>query len=189
MLYAPLEYHLNLHTKSNQLACFISHSSSQSCFFCYWAETFCIYSSFDWLKISFISWMIFQLDLLPHPDTKQYPAFVGHKPGRNNTQRHKLDIQLIVIMNGTLYIAARWVCCFNTTIDCPDCWHGNQMSFQFTSIRTWNNMLCESKSWCAVDWVCLSVTWCFFTWKYKRQKPELLLLHTTQYTSLQFNVK
>ncbi|KAM4578775.1 semaphorin-6A isoform 1-T1 [Fundulus diaphanus] len=39
--------------------------------------------------------------------TKQYPAFVGHKPGRNNTQRHKLDIQLIVIMNRTLYIAAR----------------------------------------------------------------------------------
>ncbi|MEQ2292321.1 hypothetical protein AMECASPLE_021989 [Ameca splendens] len=38
--------------------------------------------------------------------TKQYPAFVGHKPGRNNTQRHKLDIQLIVIMNRTLYIAA-----------------------------------------------------------------------------------
>ncbi|XP_016393845.1 semaphorin-6A [Sinocyclocheilus rhinocerous] len=39
--------------------------------------------------------------------TKQYPAFVGHKPGRNNTQRHKLDIQLIVIMNHTLYVAAR----------------------------------------------------------------------------------
>ncbi|CAK6950672.1 semaphorin-6A isoform X1 [Scomber scombrus] len=39
--------------------------------------------------------------------TKQYPAFVGHKPGRNNTQRHKLDIQLIKIMNRTLYIAAR----------------------------------------------------------------------------------
>ncbi|XP_024908471.1 semaphorin-6A-like [Cynoglossus semilaevis] len=39
--------------------------------------------------------------------TKQYPAFVGHKPGRNNTQRHKLDIQLIMIMNNTLYIAAR----------------------------------------------------------------------------------
>ncbi|MBN3323477.1 SEM6A protein, partial [Atractosteus spatula] len=39
--------------------------------------------------------------------TKQYPAFVGHKPGRNNTQRHKLDIQLILIMNRTLYIAAR----------------------------------------------------------------------------------
>ncbi|KAK1892939.1 Semaphorin-6A, partial [Dissostichus eleginoides] len=38
--------------------------------------------------------------------TKQYPAFVGHKPGRNNTQRHKLDIQLIMIMNRTLYIAA-----------------------------------------------------------------------------------
>uniref|UniRef100_A0A665TQ97 Sema domain-containing protein n=1 Tax=Echeneis naucrates TaxID=173247 RepID=A0A665TQ97_ECHNA len=37
--------------------------------------------------------------------TKQYPAFVGHKPGRNNTQRHKLDIQLIMIMNRTLYIA------------------------------------------------------------------------------------
>ncbi|TKS78267.1 Semaphorin-6A Semaphorin VIA [Collichthys lucidus] len=41
--------------------------------------------------------------------TKQYPAFVGHKPGRNNTQRHKLDIQLIMIMNRTLYIAARCV--------------------------------------------------------------------------------
>uniref|UniRef100_A0A8C6V0B0 Sema domain, transmembrane domain (TM), and cytoplasmic domain, (semaphorin) 6A n=1 Tax=Neogobius melanostomus TaxID=47308 RepID=A0A8C6V0B0_9GOBI len=40
-------------------------------------------------------------------DTKQYPAFVGHKPGRNNTQRHKLDIQLIMIMNRTVYIAAR----------------------------------------------------------------------------------
>ncbi|XP_029295551.1 semaphorin-6A isoform X3 [Cottoperca gobio] len=39
--------------------------------------------------------------------TKQYPAFVGHKPGRNNTQRHRLDIQLIMIMNRTLYIAAR----------------------------------------------------------------------------------
>ncbi|XP_024131042.1 semaphorin-6A isoform X3 [Oryzias melastigma] len=39
--------------------------------------------------------------------TKQYPAFVGHKPGRNNTQRHKLDIQLILIMNRTLYVAAR----------------------------------------------------------------------------------
>ncbi|XP_038164043.1 semaphorin-6A isoform X3 [Cyprinodon tularosa] len=39
--------------------------------------------------------------------TKQYQAFVGHKPGRNNTQRHKLDIQLILIMNRTLYIAAR----------------------------------------------------------------------------------
>ncbi|KAM9465583.1 semaphorin-6A-like isoform 4-T4 [Salvelinus alpinus] len=39
--------------------------------------------------------------------TKQYPAFFGHKPGRNNTQRHKLDIQLIIIMNRTLYVAAR----------------------------------------------------------------------------------
>ncbi|CAB1422707.1 unnamed protein product [Pleuronectes platessa] len=39
--------------------------------------------------------------------TKQYPAFVGHKPGRNNTQRHRLDIQLIMIMNRTIYIAAR----------------------------------------------------------------------------------
>ncbi|XP_023692400.2 semaphorin-6A isoform X1 [Paramormyrops kingsleyae] len=39
--------------------------------------------------------------------TKQYPAFIGHKPGRNSTQRHKLDIQLIVVMNRTLYIAAR----------------------------------------------------------------------------------
>uniref|UniRef100_A0A2K6ACL3 Semaphorin-6A n=1 Tax=Mandrillus leucophaeus TaxID=9568 RepID=A0A2K6ACL3_MANLE len=39
--------------------------------------------------------------------TKQYPVFVGHKPGRNTTQRHRLDIQMIMIMNGTLYIAAR----------------------------------------------------------------------------------
>ncbi|XP_066499605.1 semaphorin-6A isoform X2 [Hoplias malabaricus] len=39
--------------------------------------------------------------------TKQYPVFVGHKPGRNNTQRHKLDIQLIVTTNRTLYVAAR----------------------------------------------------------------------------------
>ncbi|XP_056393374.1 semaphorin-6A isoform X3 [Hyla sarda] len=39
--------------------------------------------------------------------TKQYPVFVGHKPGRNNTQRHKMDIQQIMIMNRTLYIAAR----------------------------------------------------------------------------------
>uniref|UniRef100_A0AAR2KE21 Sema domain-containing protein n=1 Tax=Pygocentrus nattereri TaxID=42514 RepID=A0AAR2KE21_PYGNA len=39
--------------------------------------------------------------------TKQYPVFVGHKPGRNSTQRHKLDIQLIVITNRTLYVAAR----------------------------------------------------------------------------------
>ncbi|XP_039704440.1 semaphorin-6A isoform X2 [Pteropus medius] len=39
--------------------------------------------------------------------TKQYPVFVGHKPARNTTQRHRLDIQMIVIMNRTLYIAAR----------------------------------------------------------------------------------
>ncbi|XP_040199838.1 semaphorin-6A isoform X3 [Rana temporaria] len=39
--------------------------------------------------------------------TKQYPVFVGHKPGRNSTQRHKMDIQQIIIMNRTLYIAAR----------------------------------------------------------------------------------
>ncbi|XP_007192194.1 semaphorin-6A isoform X5 [Balaenoptera acutorostrata] len=39
--------------------------------------------------------------------TKQYPVFVGHKPGRNTTQRHRLDIQMIMIMNRTLYIAAR----------------------------------------------------------------------------------
>ncbi|XP_062455128.1 semaphorin-6A isoform X2 [Rhea pennata] len=39
--------------------------------------------------------------------TKQYPVFVGHKPGRNATQRHRLDIQLIMIMNRTLYVAAR----------------------------------------------------------------------------------
>ncbi|KAF3821459.1 hypothetical protein GH733_009501 [Mirounga leonina] len=40
-------------------------------------------------------------------DTKQYPVFVGHKPGRNTTQRHRLDIQMMMIMNRTLYIAAR----------------------------------------------------------------------------------
>ncbi|XP_015508014.1 semaphorin-6A isoform X3 [Parus major] len=39
--------------------------------------------------------------------TRQYPVFVGHKPGRNTTQRHRLDIQLVVVMNRTLYIAAR----------------------------------------------------------------------------------
>uniref|UniRef100_A0A452UYP1 Semaphorin-6A n=1 Tax=Ursus maritimus TaxID=29073 RepID=A0A452UYP1_URSMA len=39
--------------------------------------------------------------------TKQYPVFVGHKPGRNSTQRHRLDIQMVMIMNRTLYIAAR----------------------------------------------------------------------------------
>ncbi|XP_053330161.1 semaphorin-6A isoform X4 [Spea bombifrons] len=39
--------------------------------------------------------------------TKQYPVFVGHKPGRNSTQRHKMDIQQFMILNRTLYIAAR----------------------------------------------------------------------------------
>ncbi|XP_035166058.1 semaphorin-6A isoform X4 [Oxyura jamaicensis] len=39
--------------------------------------------------------------------TRQYPVFVGHKPGRNTTQRHRLDIQLIMVMNRTLYVAAR----------------------------------------------------------------------------------
>ncbi|NWS42168.1 SEM6A protein, partial [Probosciger aterrimus] len=39
--------------------------------------------------------------------TRQYPVFVGHKPGRNTTQRHRLDIQLVMVMNRTLYIAAR----------------------------------------------------------------------------------
>ncbi|XP_027737354.1 semaphorin-6A isoform X3 [Empidonax traillii] len=39
--------------------------------------------------------------------TRQYPVFVGHKPGRNTTQRHRLDIQLVVVMNRTLYVAAR----------------------------------------------------------------------------------
>ncbi|XP_010612454.1 semaphorin-6A isoform X3 [Fukomys damarensis] len=39
--------------------------------------------------------------------TKQYPVFVGHKPGWNTTQRHRLDIQMIMIMKRTLYIAAR----------------------------------------------------------------------------------
>ncbi|XP_032191300.1 semaphorin-6A isoform X3 [Mustela erminea] len=39
--------------------------------------------------------------------TKQYPVFVGHKPGRNTTQRHRLDIQMIMTMNRTLYVAAR----------------------------------------------------------------------------------
>ncbi|XP_053859020.1 semaphorin-6A isoform X2 [Vidua macroura] len=39
--------------------------------------------------------------------TRQYPVFVGHKPGRNSTQRHRLDIQLVMVMNRTLYVAAR----------------------------------------------------------------------------------
>uniref|UniRef100_A0A8C3LD93 Semaphorin-6A n=1 Tax=Chrysolophus pictus TaxID=9089 RepID=A0A8C3LD93_CHRPC len=39
--------------------------------------------------------------------TRQYPVFVGHKPGRNTTQRHRLDIQLVTVMNRTLYVAAR----------------------------------------------------------------------------------
>ncbi|XP_067320588.1 semaphorin-6A isoform X6 [Anolis sagrei] len=39
--------------------------------------------------------------------TKQYPVFVGHKPGHNTPQRHRLDIQLLMIMERTLYIAAR----------------------------------------------------------------------------------
>ncbi|XP_034956181.2 semaphorin-6A isoform X4 [Zootoca vivipara] len=39
--------------------------------------------------------------------TKQYPVFVGHKPGHNAPQRHKLDVQLLMIMDRTLYIAAR----------------------------------------------------------------------------------
>lgn len=48
-------------------------------------------------------------------DTRQYPVFVGHKPGRNTTQRHRLDIQLVTVMNRTLYIAARSVVlCFTT---------------------------------------------------------------------------
>lgn len=42
-------------------------------------------------------------------DTKQYPVFVGHKPGHNTPQRHRLDIQLLMIMDRTLYIAARSV--------------------------------------------------------------------------------
>ncbi|XP_025021495.1 semaphorin-6A isoform X3 [Python bivittatus] len=39
--------------------------------------------------------------------TKQYPVFVGHKPGHNTPQRHRLDIQLLMIMDRSLYIAAR----------------------------------------------------------------------------------
>ncbi|TRY64789.1 hypothetical protein DNTS_004398 [Danionella cerebrum] len=41
------------------------------------------------------------------PWQPQYPVFVGHKPGRNSTQRHRLDVQLILVMNRTLFIAAR----------------------------------------------------------------------------------
>ncbi|OXB83638.1 UNVERIFIED_CONTAM: hypothetical protein H355_015286 [Colinus virginianus] len=47
--------------------------------------------------------------------TRQYPVFVGHKPGRNTTQRHRLDIQLVTVMNRTLYIAARSVVLCITT--------------------------------------------------------------------------
>nr|XP_056703934.1 semaphorin-6A isoform X4 [Euleptes europaea] len=39
--------------------------------------------------------------------TKQYPVFLGHKPGHDAAQRHRLDIQLVMIMDRTLYIAAR----------------------------------------------------------------------------------
>ncbi|XP_048358808.1 semaphorin-6A isoform X2 [Sphaerodactylus townsendi] len=39
--------------------------------------------------------------------TKQYPVFLGHKPGHDSAQRHRLDIQLVMIMDRTLYIAAR----------------------------------------------------------------------------------
>ncbi|XP_053159535.1 semaphorin-6A isoform X4 [Hemicordylus capensis] len=39
--------------------------------------------------------------------TKQYPVFVGHKPGHSAPQRHKLDIQLLMIMDRTIYVAAR----------------------------------------------------------------------------------
>lgn len=47
-------------------------------------------------------------------DTRQYPVFVGHKPGRNTTQRHRLDVQLVMVMNRTLYVAARSVAsCFS----------------------------------------------------------------------------
>lgn len=50
-------------------------------------------------------------------DTRQYPVFVGHKPGRNTTQRHRLDIQLVMVMNRTLYVAARSVAsCFTTPL-------------------------------------------------------------------------
>uniref|UniRef100_A0A8C9MRB1 Semaphorin 6A n=1 Tax=Serinus canaria TaxID=9135 RepID=A0A8C9MRB1_SERCA len=44
---------------------------------------------------------------ISHGNCKQYPVFVGHKPGRNTTQRHRLDIQLVMVMNRTLYVAAR----------------------------------------------------------------------------------
>uniref|UniRef100_A0A673YQ49 Semaphorin 6A n=1 Tax=Salmo trutta TaxID=8032 RepID=A0A673YQ49_SALTR len=57
--------------------------------------------------------------------TKQYPAFVGHKPGRNNTQRHKLDIQLIIIMNRTLYIAARSI-----SIDSPSIYSPQKLTWK-----------------------------------------------------------
>lgn len=77
----------------------------------------------DCLKYGFVLWpgppplpALSLLGLISFPsvapsllftDTKQYPVFVGHKPGRNTTQRHRLDIQMIMIMNRTLYIAAR----------------------------------------------------------------------------------
>uniref|UniRef100_A0A8C7MVX4 Semaphorin 6A n=1 Tax=Oncorhynchus kisutch TaxID=8019 RepID=A0A8C7MVX4_ONCKI len=57
--------------------------------------------------------------------TKQYPAFFGHKPGRNNTQRHKLDIQLIIIMNRTLYIAARSI-----SIDSPSIYSPQKLTWK-----------------------------------------------------------
>lgn len=53
--------------------------------------------------------MYFLISSLLFTDTKQYPVFVGHKPGHNTPQRHRLDIQLLMIMDRTLYIAARLV--------------------------------------------------------------------------------
>lgn len=62
----------------------------------------------QWKKNTFLQGF-FEACIFFPTDTKQYPVFVGHKPGRNNTQRHKMDIQQIMIMNRTLYIAARLV--------------------------------------------------------------------------------
>lgn len=69
-------------------------------------------------------------------DTRQYPVFVGHKPGRNTTQRHRLDIQLVTVMNRTLYIAARSVIlCFATPLLLTEQEGEEEGYFEFFSYR------------------------------------------------------
>ncbi|XP_061405077.1 semaphorin-6D-like [Lethenteron reissneri] len=45
--------------------------------------------------------------------TSQYPVFLGPRP-KNETRRHKLSFQMMVITNSTLFIAASYTCCSYT---------------------------------------------------------------------------